>query len=220
MDCIYHYNSLFQVNPHTHQVKLCDFGSAKVLVFPSPSVSYFKVEHFVGDRTIYKAWVIHLIHKLPYTFLNELLSLCSCSSVHAHADETKSLESLPHFLLHAWKALRYVWFLVLLWTSFIIHHRWKANQIYHTFVHVIIEHLNSYLGQLNTLLPLTSGLWVACLLNCFLDRFSMQYKKFHLIYLGFIRGVSKMLFLSLPSVLAFVASLPRWEWSWSACWDY
>lgn len=94
---------------------------------------------------------------------------------------------LTQYLLHAWKTLRYVWFPVLLWTSFIIHDRSKASQIYHIFVHVIIEHLNWYLGQLNTLLPLTSGLWVACLLNCFSDRFSIQYKKLHLIYLGFIR---------------------------------
>ncbi|KAJ4902329.1 mitogen-activated protein kinase HOG1-like [Raphanus sativus] len=28
------------VNPHTHQVKLCDFGSAKVLVKGEPNISY------------------------------------------------------------------------------------------------------------------------------------------------------------------------------------
>lgn len=102
---------------------------------------------------------------------------------------------LTHYMLHAWKTLRYVWFPVLLWTSFIIHDRSKASQIYHIFVHVIIEHLNWYLGQLNTLLPLTSGLWVACLLNFFSDRFSIQYKKLHLIYLGFIRDGYWILFV-------------------------
>ncbi|GMI85062.1 Arabidopsis GSK alpha, ARABIDOPSIS THALIANA SHAGGY-RELATED KINASE 11, shaggy-related kinase 11 [Hibiscus trionum] len=28
------------VNPHTHQVKLCDFGSAKILVKGEPNISY------------------------------------------------------------------------------------------------------------------------------------------------------------------------------------
>lgn len=43
MPCVFHllvgvlvikcqYGLYLQVNPHTHQVKLCDFGSAKVLV--------------------------------------------------------------------------------------------------------------------------------------------------------------------------------------------
>ena len=37
--CGWDYYFLSQVNPHTHQVKLCDFGSAKVLVcFGVPSV--------------------------------------------------------------------------------------------------------------------------------------------------------------------------------------
>lgn len=61
MDSIYHHNALFQVNPHTHQVKLCDFGSAKVLVIPSPSVSNLRVKHFVGDKLVYKALMIRLI---------------------------------------------------------------------------------------------------------------------------------------------------------------
>lgn len=34
------YALLFQVNPHTHQVKLCDFGSAKVLVFINFLLNY------------------------------------------------------------------------------------------------------------------------------------------------------------------------------------
>lgn len=36
------YHHCLQVNPHTHQVKLCDFGSAKVLVstiFPPPRIN-------------------------------------------------------------------------------------------------------------------------------------------------------------------------------------
>lgn len=69
---------------------------------------------------------------------------------------------------------------------FNIWNRWKVNRIYHIFVPVIIEHLNSYLEQLNTLLRLTSGLWVVFLLNCYSDRFSLKEKIY--IYINFYLG--------------------------------
>ena len=40
---------LYQVNPHTHQVKLCDFGSAKVLVCFSLSFHFKHIFMFVTD---------------------------------------------------------------------------------------------------------------------------------------------------------------------------
>lgn len=69
---------LFQVNPHTHQVKLCDFGSAKVLVFSSSSVLFLTVEHLLAiEQYIMHGWM----HKtrLTSTTLNSLLHLCYCS---------------------------------------------------------------------------------------------------------------------------------------------
>lgn len=90
---------LFQVNPHTHQVKLCDFGSAKVLVFSSSSVLFLTVEHLLAiEQYITHGWM----HKtrLSSTTLNALLHLCSCSCSCRWRQVV-----LTHFQFHAW----YVW---------------------------------------------------------------------------------------------------------------
>ncbi|XP_076906773.1 shaggy-related protein kinase kappa-like [Bidens hawaiensis] len=42
----------YQVNPHTHQLKLCDFGSAKVLVKGEPNVSYIFSRYYRAPELI------------------------------------------------------------------------------------------------------------------------------------------------------------------------
>ncbi|KAG6410131.1 hypothetical protein SASPL_128181 [Salvia splendens] len=44
-----------QVNPHTHQLKLCDFGSAKVLVKGEPNVSYICSRYYRAPELIFGA---------------------------------------------------------------------------------------------------------------------------------------------------------------------
>ncbi|KAK7821636.1 shaggy-related protein kinase eta [Quercus suber] len=46
---------LGQVNPHTHQLKLCDFGSAKVLVKGEPNVSYICSRYYRAPELIFGA---------------------------------------------------------------------------------------------------------------------------------------------------------------------
>ncbi|KAL3725769.1 hypothetical protein ACJRO7_030750 [Eucalyptus globulus] len=43
------------VNPHTHQVKLCDFGSAKVLVKGEPNISYICLRYYSARELIFGA---------------------------------------------------------------------------------------------------------------------------------------------------------------------
>ncbi|RAL49522.1 hypothetical protein DM860_012955 [Cuscuta australis] len=43
------------VNPHTHQLKVCDFGSAKVLVKGEPNVSYICSRHYRAPELIFGA---------------------------------------------------------------------------------------------------------------------------------------------------------------------
>jgi serine/threonine protein kinase len=44
-----------QVNPHTHQLKLCDFGSAKVLVKGEPNISYICSRYYRAPELIFGA---------------------------------------------------------------------------------------------------------------------------------------------------------------------
>ncbi|XVF16956.1 hypothetical protein REPUB_Repub10bG0075400 [Reevesia pubescens] len=44
-----------QVNPHTHQLKLCDLGSAKVLVKGEPDVSYICSKYYRAPEVIFGA---------------------------------------------------------------------------------------------------------------------------------------------------------------------
>ncbi|GMN44100.1 hypothetical protein TIFTF001_013295 [Ficus carica] len=44
-----------KVNPHTHQVKLCDFGSAKVLVKGEPNISYICSRYYRAPELIFGA---------------------------------------------------------------------------------------------------------------------------------------------------------------------
>eukprot|EP01018_Ginkgo_biloba_P015177 Gb_08050 [translate_table: standard] len=44
-----------QVNPHTHQVKLCDFGSAKVLVKGEPNIAYICSRYYRAPELIFGA---------------------------------------------------------------------------------------------------------------------------------------------------------------------
>ncbi|KAI8010803.1 Shaggy-related protein kinase alpha [Camellia lanceoleosa] len=43
------------VNPHTHQLKLCDFGSAKVLVKGVPNISYICSRYYQAPELIFEA---------------------------------------------------------------------------------------------------------------------------------------------------------------------
>ncbi|KAF3602526.1 hypothetical protein F2Q69_00039139 [Brassica cretica] len=43
------------INPHTHQVKLCDFGSAKVLVKGEPNISYICSRYYRAPELIFGA---------------------------------------------------------------------------------------------------------------------------------------------------------------------
>ncbi|KAH7434109.1 hypothetical protein KP509_06G000400 [Ceratopteris richardii] len=43
------------VNPHTHQVKLCDFGSAKILVKGEPNISYICSRYYRAPELIFGA---------------------------------------------------------------------------------------------------------------------------------------------------------------------
>ncbi|GAA0166288.1 non-receptor serine/threonine protein kinase [Lithospermum erythrorhizon] len=43
------------VNPHTHQLKICDFGSAKVLVVGEPNVSYICSRYYRAPELIFGA---------------------------------------------------------------------------------------------------------------------------------------------------------------------
>ncbi|CAL5378452.1 unnamed protein product [Camellia sinensis] len=45
----------FSVNPHTHQLKLCDFGSAKVLVKGEPNISYICSRYYRAPELIFGA---------------------------------------------------------------------------------------------------------------------------------------------------------------------
>ncbi|KAI4375772.1 hypothetical protein MLD38_013599 [Melastoma candidum] len=45
----------YQVNPHTHQLKLCDFGSAKMLVKGEPNVSYICSRYYRAPELIFGA---------------------------------------------------------------------------------------------------------------------------------------------------------------------
>ncbi|KAG6780145.1 hypothetical protein POTOM_012999 [Populus tomentosa] len=47
--------SIIQVNPSTHQLKLCDFGSAKVLVKGEPNVSYICSRYYRAPELIFGA---------------------------------------------------------------------------------------------------------------------------------------------------------------------
>ncbi|THG10253.1 hypothetical protein TEA_003655 [Camellia sinensis var. sinensis] len=47
--------NLPMVNPHTHQLKLCDFGSAKVLVKGEPNVSYICSRYYRAPELIFGA---------------------------------------------------------------------------------------------------------------------------------------------------------------------
>ncbi|PWZ26783.1 Shaggy-related protein kinase alpha [Zea mays] len=44
-----------EVNPHTHQLKLCDFGSAKVLVKGEPNISYICSRYYRARELIFGA---------------------------------------------------------------------------------------------------------------------------------------------------------------------
>ncbi|XP_023158167.1 shaggy-related protein kinase alpha [Zea mays] len=44
-----------RVNPHTHQLKLCDFGSAKVLVKGEPNISYICSRYYRARELIFGA---------------------------------------------------------------------------------------------------------------------------------------------------------------------
>ncbi|KAH9606031.1 hypothetical protein KSS87_021048 [Heliosperma pusillum] len=44
-----------EVNPHTHQLKICDFGSAKVLVKGEPNVSYICSRYYRAPELIFGA---------------------------------------------------------------------------------------------------------------------------------------------------------------------
>ncbi|KAF2555279.1 hypothetical protein F2Q68_00013137 [Brassica cretica] len=46
---------VLQVNPHTHQLKICDFGSAKVLVKGEPNVSYICSRYYRAPELIFGA---------------------------------------------------------------------------------------------------------------------------------------------------------------------
>ncbi|GKA13574.1 26S proteasome non-ATPase regulatory subunit 1 homolog A-like protein, partial [Tanacetum coccineum] len=57
-------SSSWVVNPHTHQVKLCDFGSAKVLVKGEPNISYicsryYRARELISGATDYTT-AIHI----------------------------------------------------------------------------------------------------------------------------------------------------------------
>ncbi|XP_039135901.1 shaggy-related protein kinase alpha-like [Dioscorea cayenensis subsp. rotundata] len=43
------------VNPHTHQLKICDFGSSKVLVKGEPNISYICSRYYRGPELIFGA---------------------------------------------------------------------------------------------------------------------------------------------------------------------
>ncbi|KAK6142831.1 hypothetical protein DH2020_023179 [Rehmannia glutinosa] len=45
----------YQVNPHTHQLKLCDFGSAKMLVPGEPNISYICSRYYRAPELIFGA---------------------------------------------------------------------------------------------------------------------------------------------------------------------
>ncbi|AQK61695.1 Shaggy-related protein kinase kappa [Zea mays] len=44
-----------RVNPHTHQLKICDFGSAKVLVRGEPNISYICSRYYRAPELIFGA---------------------------------------------------------------------------------------------------------------------------------------------------------------------
>ncbi|XP_044958025.1 glycogen synthase kinase-3 homolog MsK-3-like [Hordeum vulgare subsp. vulgare] len=47
--------SLLHVNPHTHKLKICDFGSAKVLVKGEPNISYICSRYYRAPELIFGA---------------------------------------------------------------------------------------------------------------------------------------------------------------------
>ncbi|MBA0802261.1 hypothetical protein Gohar_012577, partial [Gossypium harknessii] len=47
----------FAVNPHTHQLKICDFGSAKMLVPGEPNISYICSRYYRAPELIFGATV-------------------------------------------------------------------------------------------------------------------------------------------------------------------
>ncbi|XP_075093736.1 shaggy-related protein kinase epsilon-like isoform X1 [Nicotiana tabacum] len=55
MPIIYVQLYTYQVNPHTHQLKLCDFGSAKMLVPGEPNISYICSRYYRAPELIFGA---------------------------------------------------------------------------------------------------------------------------------------------------------------------
>ncbi|KAI3874114.1 hypothetical protein MKX03_029790 [Papaver bracteatum] len=50
-----HFIPRAHVNPHTHQLKICDFGSAKVLVKGEPNISYICSKYYRAPELIFGA---------------------------------------------------------------------------------------------------------------------------------------------------------------------
>ncbi|KAL4204964.1 hypothetical protein AMTRI_Chr01g112350 [Amborella trichopoda] len=50
-----HSKSPGTVNPHAHQLKLCDFGSVKVLVKGEPNISYICSRYYSAPKLIFRA---------------------------------------------------------------------------------------------------------------------------------------------------------------------
>ncbi|KAF5955249.1 hypothetical protein HYC85_008105 [Camellia sinensis] len=48
-------NEVSTVNPHSHQLKLCDFGSAKMLVPSEPNISYICSRYYRAPELIFGA---------------------------------------------------------------------------------------------------------------------------------------------------------------------
>ncbi|KAG6536114.1 hypothetical protein ZIOFF_001158 [Zingiber officinale] len=55
MPLIYVKLYMYQVNPHTQQLKICDFGSAKVLVKGEPNISYICSRYYRAPELIFGA---------------------------------------------------------------------------------------------------------------------------------------------------------------------
>ena len=89
------------------------------------------------------------------------------------------------------------------WSLVICNNRSKESQIYHIFVLDIIVHLNSYSGQLNTQLQLTQVYFIRF---CTWSRTITVYMRITYLQSSYAPSDS-------------LASISRWEWSWSACWN-
>jgi len=91
------FQTSLQVNPHTHQLKLCDFGSAKVLVKGEPNISYICSRYYRAPELIFGA--------TEYTTAIDIWS-AGCVLAELMLGQVRCLKFLLPFFLKVFKSTK------------------------------------------------------------------------------------------------------------------